>query len=117
MMPTDLFADVALTARTEAVLTLGVYRFDYGTGNARTGNGLHGEVGYRWGPIEPQGNFYWYNSDTKKNSFLKVAGGLNFFVQGHRVKIQAEFASVIANASLDRTPAEHQIVVQTQLAF
>ena len=116
-LATDLFADVALTARTEAVLTLGVYRFDYGTGNARTGNGLHAEMGYRWGPIEPQGNFYWYNSDTKKNSFLKVAGGLNLFLEGHRMKIQAEFASLIANASLDTTPAVHQIVVQTQLAF
>jgi hypothetical protein len=116
-LATDLFADIALTARTEAVLTLGAYRFDYGTGNARTGNGLHAEAGYRWGSIEPQGNFYWYNSDTKKNSFLKVAGGLNFFLQGHRVKIQAEVASVIANASLDTTPAAHQIVVQTQLAF
>ena len=30
---------------------------------------------------------------------------------------QAEFASVIANASLDTTPASHQIVVQSQLAF
>jgi hypothetical protein len=112
----DVFADVALTARTEAVLTFGAYRFDYGTGNARTGNGLHAEVGYRWGPLEPQGNFYWYNSDTKRNSFLKVAGGVNFFIQGHRVKIQAEIASVIANASLD-SPAAHQAVVQTQLAF
>jgi hypothetical protein len=33
------------------------------------------------------------------------------------VKIQAELASVIANASLDTTPAEHQIAVQTHLAF
>jgi hypothetical protein len=116
-LASDLFADVALTTRTEAVMTLGVYRFDYGTGNARTGNGLHAEVGYRWGPVEPQGNFYWYNSDTKTNSFLKVAGGLNFFLQGHRVKIQAEFASVIVNAPLNTTPAEHQVVVQSQLAF
>jgi hypothetical protein len=116
-LASDLFADVALTPGTEAVLTLGVYRFDYGAGNARTGNGLHGEVGYRWNWIEPQGNFYWYNSDTKRNSFLKVAGGLNFFLQGHRAKIQAEFASVIANASLDATPASHQVVVQTQLTF
>jgi len=42
---------------------------------------------------------------------------VNFFLQGHRVKIQAEIASVIANASLDSTPAAHQAVVQTQLAF
>jgi len=116
-LATDLFADVALTADTEAVLTLGGYRFDYGSGNAKTGNGLHGEVGYRWGRIEAQGNFYRYNSATKKNSYRKIAGGLNFFLQGHHAKIQAEFASVIANASLDMTPASHQIIVQSQLAF
>jgi hypothetical protein len=113
----DLFADLALTADTEAVLTLGGYRFDYGAGNARTGNGLHGELGYRWGPFEPQGNLHWFNSDTKQNSHLKVAAGVNFFLHGHRVKVQTEFASVIANASLANTPALHQVVVQTQLAF
>ena len=113
----DLFADVALATDTEAVLTLGGYRFDSGAGNAKTGNGIHTELGYRWGRFEPQGNFHWFNSDTKKNSFLKAAAGVNFFLQGHRAKVQAEFASVIANASLANTPALHQIVVQTQLAF
>jgi Phosphate-selective porin O and P len=116
-LATDLFADVALTGRTEAVLTIGGYRFDYGAGDAKTGNGVHGEVGFRWGPIEPQGNFYWFNSDTKKNSYLKVAGGLNFFLQGHHAKLQVEFASVIANANLDTTQASHRFVVQSQLAF
>jgi len=113
----DLFADVALPTDTEAVLTLGGYRFDYGAGNAKTGNGMHAELGYRWGRFEPQGNFHWFNSDTKKNSYLRVAAGMNFFLQGHRAKVQAEFASVIANASLANTPALHQVVVQTQLAF
>jgi hypothetical protein len=113
----DLFADVALTPRTEAVLAMGGYRFDYGQGNARTGHGMHADLGYRWGPVEPQGNFYWFNSDTKKNSFLKIAGGLNLFFVGHRAKIQAEFASIITNASLERTPTLHQIIVQAQLAL
>jgi len=83
-------------------------RIPHGSGNAKTGSGLHGEVGYRWGRIEAQGNFHRYNSATKKNSYRKIAGGLNFFLQGHHAKIQAEFASVIANASLDTTPASHQ---------
>jgi hypothetical protein len=113
----DLFADVALSEASEAMLTLGGYRFDYGAGNARTGNGVHAETGYRWGRLEPQANFYWFNSDTKKNSYLRIAGGLNLFVHGHRAKIQAEFASTIANANLTTTPALHQIVLQTQLAF
>jgi hypothetical protein len=113
----DVFADVALTATTEATLTLGGYRFDYGSGNARTGNGAHGEVAYRWGMLGPQANFYWFNSDTKKNSYRKIAGGLNLFLQGHHARVQAEFASTIANADLATTPALHQIVVQTQLVF
>jgi len=113
----DLFADVAFTPQTEAILTVGGYRFDYGAGNARTGHGLHSELGYRWGPIEPRGGFYWFNSDTKKNSYLRIAGGLNLFFQGHRAKLQAEFASTITNANLTTTPALHQIIVQAQLAL
>ena len=99
------------------MLTLGGYRFDYGGENAKIGDGVHAELGFRWGRFEPQGNFYWFNSDTKKNSFLKAAAAVNFFLQGHHAKVQAEFASVIANASLANTPALHQVVVQTQLAF
>jgi hypothetical protein len=119
----DIFADYALPADSEAMLTLGGYRFDYGTGNAKTGNGLHGEVGYRFGPIEPQGNFYWFNSDTKRNSFIKGAAGLNYFFKGHQAKIGAEFAVSRANGVITDapgrgvTPALRQIVVQGQLAF
>ena len=78
---------------------------------------MQGEVGYRWGPVEPQGNFHWFNSDTKQNSYLKIAGGVNLFLQGHRAKIQAEFASIIANSNLATTPALHQFIVQAQLAL
>jgi hypothetical protein len=113
----DLFADVAFGPRTEALLTVGAYRFDYGAGNARTGYGMQGELGYRWGPVEPQANFYWFNSDTRKNSFLKIGGGLNLFLHGHRAKLQAEFASTITNANLTTTPALHQIIVQAQLSL
>jgi len=116
-LATDLFADVALPGATEAVLTVGGYRFDYGPGNARTGYGVHAEAGYRWGPLEPQGTFYWFNSDTKRNSFLKIAAGLNLFVHGHHAKFQAEFASIVTNASLETTPALHQLILQAQLAL
>ena len=78
----DLFADIAVTSQMEAILTVGGYRFDYGTGNAKTGYGMEGRLGYRWGPVQPEGNFNWFNSDTKKNSYLKVAGGLNVFLSG-----------------------------------
>jgi len=119
----DLFVDMALPNDSEAVLTLGGYRFDYGTGKAKTGNGLHGDLGYRWGPIEPQANFYWYNSDTRVNSFLRVAGGLTYFFNRHRAKIMAEFQSTIANGvlpdtpGLPATPRLHTILLQGQLAL
>ena len=113
----DLFADIAVTPQMEAILAVGGYRFDYGTGNAKTGYGMEGRVGYRWGPVQPQGSFYWFNSDTKKNSYLKIAGGLNVFLYGHQAKVQAEFASIINNSNLTTTPALHQVVVQTQIAF
>ena len=57
------------------------------------------------------------SSDTRKNSYLRIAGGLNLFFEGHRAKIQAEFASTITNANLTTTPALHQIIVQAQLAL
>jgi hypothetical protein len=113
----DLFADVAFAPRTEVLLSVGGYRFDYGAGNGKTGYGMQGEIGFRWGPVEPQGNFHWFNSDTKNNSYLKIAGGLNVFLQGHRAKIQAEFASIIANANLATTPTLHQFIVQAQLSL
>jgi hypothetical protein len=47
----------------------------------------------------------------------EVAGGANLFLYDHRVKIQMEFASSIANADLRATPALHQIILQTQLTF
>jgi hypothetical protein len=42
---------------------------------------------------------------------------VNLFLYDHRVKIQMEFASSIANADLRATPALHQVILQTQLTF
>jgi hypothetical protein len=113
----DVFADVALPGDTEAALTLGAYRFDWGSGNAQTGNGIHGELGYRFGSIAPEVNFYWFNSDPKTNSSFKVAGGLSYYFQKHNAKIQAEFASIKNEVNLDRSPAVHQILVQAQISL
>jgi hypothetical protein len=119
----DVFVDMALPGDTEAMFLVDGYRFDWGPGQAKTGWGLHSEAGYRWGPIQPQANFYWFNSDTRKNSFLKVAGGFNIYIRGHHAKIQAEYESLIANGVLPNTPGlaatprQHQILVQAQIAF
>ncbi len=117
----DIFADIALPGDSEAVLTLDGYRFDYGVGMAKTGYGSHAEVGFRVGPIEPQANYYWFNSETKVNSFLRLAGGLTYFIRGHQAKIMAEYENTIANGVLPNTPAHvstkwlHQILLQAQV--
>jgi len=117
----DVFVDMAVPDDMEALLILDGYRFDYGPGKPKTGYGLHGELGYRWGWIQPQANFYWFNSDTKTNSFLKAAGGLNFYVRGHHAKIQVEDESLIQNGVLpnhpNMTPWQRQFLVQAQIAF
>lgn len=117
----DIFADIALPGDSEAVLSLDGYHFDYGSGAAKTGYGAHGEIGYRWGPIEPQANAYWFNSETKVNSFLRLAGGLNYFIRGHNAKFMFEYQNTIMNGVLPNTPGRaptkwlHQFLLQFQL--
>lgn len=116
-LATDLFADVALGANMEALLTFGAYRFEYGAGNAKTGNAIHATAGYRWGLVEPQASFQWFNSAAASMSSRKIAAGLNLFLHGHHAKLQAEFASIIMAANLATAPALHQVILQAQLAF
>ncbi len=114
---TDAFVDLALPGDTEFVLQATGYRFNWGKGSDKTGYGASGELGYRWHEIEPQANFYWFNSDSRQNSFLKVAGGLNYFVKGAQARISAEFASVINGGNLNTTPTLHQILLQAQISL
>jgi len=117
----DVFIDYALPADSEVIFSLNGYRFDYGAGNARTGNGLAWDLGYRFGPIEPQVNGFWFNSDSRTASMLKWAAGVNYFFKGHEAKISAEFVGLINSGILpgspNATPTLHQVVVQGQLSF
>jgi hypothetical protein len=119
----DGYADIALSGDKEAVVILDGYHFDYGDGASKTGNGLHGELGFRWWHIEPYVSFYWFNSVTKVNSFFRSAGGLTYFIKGNHAKIQAEYQSTIANGTLPNTPGHaatpwlHQVLLQVQLTL
>lgn len=113
----DLFVDLALPGDTEFALQATGYRFNWGPGSDKTGYGASGEIGYRWGKIEPQANFYWFDSDSRQNSFRKLAGGLNYFFKGSQARLSAEFASVINGANLSQTPVLHQLLLQAQLSL
>ncbi len=113
----DVFADLALPGDTEFVLAFTGFRFNWGKGSDKTGYGSSGEIGYRVGQIAPQANFYWFNSDSRWNSFLKVAGGLNWFLRGAQVRIALEFASVINRGNLNNTRALHLVTLQGQISI
>src|SRR5260370_10317046 len=72
----DVFVDLALPGDTEAVLQLNGYRFDYGSGDRRTGFGAAGDPRYRPRKIEPPENFLWFNYDDKGASILKRAASV-----------------------------------------
>ena len=117
----DLNVDLALAGDTEAVFQLTGYRFDYGAGSDRTGWGVSGEGGYRFGQFEPEANFYYFRSQGERTLFAadyqKFAVGLNYFLHGHQVKLTGEFASVINGADISKTSSLKQIVGQAQVYF
>lgn len=112
----DLFADLALPGNQEVTFQGDVYRFDWGPGSDKTGYGTTIEAAYRWGQISPQVNGYWFNSDSRQNSFLKVAGGVNYFIKGHQAKVGLEFWHILSATNLNN-PALHQLVLQAQANF
>jgi hypothetical protein len=93
------------------------YRFNWGPGSDKTGYGTSGEIGYRWGPIAPEVNFYWFNSDSRWNSFLKMAGGLNWYLKGAQSRLTLEFASVINGGNLNNTRNLNQVTLQAQVSL
>ncbi len=121
----DVFADIALPGDTEFAVQADIYRFDWGNrladgtpiGSDKTGFATTLEVGYRVGQIEPEVNGYWFNSDSRQNSFLKVAGGLNYFLKKHQAKLSLEFWHIKSGVNLDAASALHQIVFQAQASF
>jgi len=113
----DFFADLALSSDQEAMLEVNAVRFDWGSGSDKTGYGFAAEAGYRLDQWEPQVNGYWFNSDSRQNSFLKIAGGINYFIQKHQAKIGLEFIHIKSGVNLDAASAVHQVLLQSQISF
>jgi len=113
----DFFANLALPGDQEAALTIGGYRFDYGQAKANTGWGLHGEAGFRFGPIAPFVSTAWFNSDLKSSNFFKASGGITYHFRKQNAKIQAEFAAVTSgDPNLASNSAKHVATIQAQFA-
>jgi hypothetical protein len=113
----DVFADVALPDDQEAHIQADVYRFDWGTGSDKTGWGSTLEAGYRFGPIGPEVNGFWFNSDSKQANYFKFAAGLNYFFHGHGSKLGAEFWHIKQNVNIDTAQWAHLIVIQFQAYY
>jgi hypothetical protein len=113
----DVFADIALAGDTEFAASVEVYRFDWGAGSDKTGYGAAFDVGYRVGRIEPEVNGYWFNSDSRQNSYLKIAGGLHYFLEKHQAKLSLEFWSIKSGVDIRSASALHQLIFQAQVFF
>jgi hypothetical protein len=113
----DVFADIALPADNEFAVQADIYRFDWGAGSDKTGYGSTLELGYRLGAIEPEVNGYWFNSDSRQNSFLKAAGGFNYFFNRRQTRLSLEFWSIKSGVDLKSAAALHQLVFQAQVFF
>jgi len=119
----DLFADVALPNDSEAVLTLGGYRFDYGTGKAKTGNGLHADAGYRWGPIRTASQLLLVQQRHESEQLPQGRGRPYIFLQpapreDHDGVPEHDLQRVLPNTpGLPATPRLHTILLQGQLAL
>jgi len=62
-------------------------------------------------------NGYWFNSDSKQNSFKKFAGGINWFIQRHNVKLSLEFISQKTGVNFDASNAVHLFLLQGQVSL
>jgi hypothetical protein len=113
----DVFVDFALPGDMEAVLMVDAEHFDWGSGSDKTGNGVAAEAGFRIGDFEPEANGYWFNSDSKQNSFLKYAGGINYFINKHNTKVGLEFISQKNGVNLDAATAVHIFLAQFQFFY
>jgi hypothetical protein len=113
----DVFADFALEGDMEAVLMADVERFDWGSGSDKTGWGVAAEAGFRIGEFEPEVNGYWFNSDSKQNSFIKYAGGINWFINRHNNKLSLEFIHQKNGVNFDASSAVHLLLAQFQFYF
>jgi hypothetical protein len=113
----DVFVDLALPGDQEFATGFGVYRWDWGPNKPNTGNGVGGEIGYRIGPINPQVNILWFNSDPKNNSSFKAAGGVNYYFVKHNAKLQLEVGSNVPNGVIQNTKSQKYVILQAQAAF
>ncbi len=113
----DVFVDFALPGDMEAVLMVDAERFDWGSGSDKTGNGIAAEAGFRIGEFEPEVNGYWFNSESHQTSFLKFAGGLNWFIQRHNTKLSLEFIHQKNGVNLGTSPAVHMFLAQFQFYY
>ena len=113
----DAFVDLALADDMEFATGFGAYRWDWGPNQNNTGNAMGGEIGFRVGQINPQVNILWFNSDTKRFSSFRAAGGVNYYFVKHNAKLQLEFASNVPNGVIEKTPSQKSVVLQAQAAF
>lgn len=113
----DIFADIALEGDQEFAAQLDFYRFDWGPGSDKTGYGATAEVAYRIGPLNPEVNGHWFNSESKQFNHAKLAVGANYLFKGHQAKVGLEFWHFKQAVNWDASSWQHQLLLQLQISL
>ena len=97
----DAFVDMPLPGDLEFSADAGIFRWDYGDANARTGTGYAGSLNFRAGVVGAFLSAYKYGSDSGNvhtSDRRKIAGGLAWFIKGQADKITIELNNITPGA-------------------
>ena len=97
----DAFVDMPLPGDLEFSADAGIFRWDYGDANARTGTGYAGSLNFRAGVIGAFLSAYKYGSDSGNvhtSDRRKLAAGLTWFIKGQADKVTLELNGITPGA-------------------
>lgn len=109
----DVFADLPI-GKNELVSNVSFYHYGKGTSRPE-GNGMWGDLGVRFGKIEPLVAMEWYKPSKGDNGKRTVVqAGLNWWIKGHTANLKGQFGMLKANGG---TKWGNTVTVQGQFMF
>jgi Phosphate-selective porin O and P len=125
ILAASYFIEYPFSSDLEVVSNGSYYQYRNGAINVNTGYGMSGDLGVRYGIIEPVVSAEYFSADLHTADFRRLAAGLDFWVSKHAFNIKAELARQwsgnLATAAIAPTVAaggpQYQGTIQMQVAF
>src|ERR1700738_3940077 len=88
----SLFVEFPFSTDFEIVGAGNVYKYYTGTGDPNNGIGFTGDLGVRFGKLEPVISFQHFSGDAHTRDFRRPAAGLNWWIAQHAAHLKFEVA-------------------------